>query len=527
MVLLIVMVVVAMLSYAGLSFLTNISVEHKASFFEGQQLQLEQALLSGVEYVKAFCEQSAQERDSAGGFGESSRIFEGVPVCDDPAFLGKYQFTVLVPERRRSIAGPRQFGVQSESAKLSLAAILEWESARSGSAREALLNLPGMTESIADSILDWMDEDDRPRAQGAEADYYAGLGLPYRPRNGVPFALEELLLVRGISRAQLFGESGSRQRDTVPRAATSVTGNNAWSGGELPWANFLTTYSAERNTSYDGRPRIYLNHPDLTQLHEQLREEFGQSVADFVVLLRQFGAESQASVQSPDQSASSRRSRWGRWGSRRRISADQEPTAEAEQTFPMQASDSAGSQVTIDFSQPLRFQLASPLDIVGTRVRVVRPNEENPRFIASPYTLEPSNLANYLPNWLDRTTTFREPVIRGRIDVMLAPAEVLRAIPGFDEAIVQRILSTRASGTEGRSSHRKSLAWLVTEGIVSVGQLRSMERYITARSDVFCAEIVATADQLPGLSLAARVIVDATNIPARQLYWKQWFISGE
>ena len=64
-----------------------------------------------------------------------------------------------------------------------------------------------MTEATAAAILDWIDADGNPRPGGAEEreEYYAGQGLPYEPRNGVPALLEELLLVRNVSRRALLG----------------------------------------------------------------------------------------------------------------------------------------------------------------------------------------------------------------------------------------------------------------------------------------------------------------------------------
>lgn len=48
-----------------------------------------------------------------------------------------------------------------------------------------------------DSTLDWLDDDDEVRPDGAEYQYYADRGL--RPRNGALRSVEELLLVRGIT----------------------------------------------------------------------------------------------------------------------------------------------------------------------------------------------------------------------------------------------------------------------------------------------------------------------------------------
>ena len=101
--------------------------------------------------------------------------------------------------------GEVRFGLQNESAKLHLAVLAEWERRAPGSAAAALLQLPGMSESTAAAILDWIDADGDPRPGGAEAEYYASQRLPYEPRNGVPALLEELLLVRDVSRQALFG----------------------------------------------------------------------------------------------------------------------------------------------------------------------------------------------------------------------------------------------------------------------------------------------------------------------------------
>ena len=56
---------------------------------------------------------------------------------------------------------------------------------------------------IVDSILDWTDEDDLHQLNGAEDDYYSKLEPPYRAKNGPLDRIEELLLVRGVTK-ELF-----------------------------------------------------------------------------------------------------------------------------------------------------------------------------------------------------------------------------------------------------------------------------------------------------------------------------------
>lgn len=60
-----------------------------------------------------------------------------------------------------------------------------------------------VAETIAASILDWLDEDDLHHVNGAEKDYYATFPEPYEPKNGPFETLEELTLVKGVT-PQIF-----------------------------------------------------------------------------------------------------------------------------------------------------------------------------------------------------------------------------------------------------------------------------------------------------------------------------------
>lgn len=54
-------------------------------------------------------------------------------------------------------------------------------------------------ETITDSLLDWLDNDDLHHMNGAEKDYYGSLPEPYEPKNGAFESLEELALVKGVT----------------------------------------------------------------------------------------------------------------------------------------------------------------------------------------------------------------------------------------------------------------------------------------------------------------------------------------
>lgn len=53
---------------------------------------------------------------------------------------------------------------------------------------------------LAHAIMDWRDEDDAEMLQGAERNYYKALAKPYEPRNDDFQSVEELQMVKGMTR---------------------------------------------------------------------------------------------------------------------------------------------------------------------------------------------------------------------------------------------------------------------------------------------------------------------------------------
>lgn len=85
--------------------------------------------------------------------------------------------------------------IQDEQGKIPLNALDEKQARR----MFAELGLSGEPLDIAtDSFLDWLDEDEEPRAHGAEQDYYAASHI--RARNGPLRSVAETGLIRGIGK---------------------------------------------------------------------------------------------------------------------------------------------------------------------------------------------------------------------------------------------------------------------------------------------------------------------------------------
>ena len=63
---------------------------------------------------------------------------------------------------------------------------------------------------IIDSLVDWLDPDDLESDGGAENSYYQSRSPAYSCRNGPVGFVEELLLIKGITPALLFGVEGKK-----------------------------------------------------------------------------------------------------------------------------------------------------------------------------------------------------------------------------------------------------------------------------------------------------------------------------
>lgn len=178
-VLLVVLVVIAMMTLATYTFCDRMLQHRRGAQVYGRQLQAEQLAASGCEVVRQFLAQEQVDIDYAGGVYDNPGIFGAILVLDDTVAMDRGRFAVVAPRIEDAAIGEVRYGLEDEAARINVNALLDMEKKKSGSGRTLLLTLPGMTEEIADAILDWIDEDDEPRQFGAEIDYYASLTPGY------------------------------------------------------------------------------------------------------------------------------------------------------------------------------------------------------------------------------------------------------------------------------------------------------------------------------------------------------------
>lgn len=76
---------------------------------------------------------------------------------------------------------------------------------------------PAAADSLVDAIKDWIDPDDKVTGFGAESAHYLSLKAPRACRNGPLASLEELLMVRGVTRELFYG---TREQPGISRYLT-------------------------------------------------------------------------------------------------------------------------------------------------------------------------------------------------------------------------------------------------------------------------------------------------------------------
>jgi hypothetical protein len=360
-----------------------------------------------------------------------------------------------------------------------------------------LMGLPGMTEDVADAILDWIDEDEEPRELGAELEYYTTLSTPYSPPNGPLQSVEELLLVRGVTPTLMFGADANRNGVLDPDEQQRF-GVTVETPGSLGWASYLTVHGAEANKRRDGSFRVNVNQDDMEILYEQLTESLDNDLyASYIVAYRIAGQPS-ASTAGLDTGAAV--------GLEQALaqSQSQGPT---ETWVPDQLKrlDRSGGEGTT---------LTRILDLIDSKVTIG--GVENAVTYSSPFPNDPIAMEVYMPILMDALSTQDVDVIPGRINLNECPAELLYGIPSLTEESVQEILELRE--VESDDLNRQHETWPLVEGIVTLSEMKTLIPMLTGGGDVYRAQIVGYFES--GASHRAEIVIDATTVNPKVVAWR-------
>ncbi len=514
-ILLTVLVVVALLTLTGMKFYEWSFAEHRATRSAIRQTQTRLNAESATEFIKYLLTEDDSTTYSLGGLTNNPTRFQGVLMEDSDAAALRSRFSVLSPAIKNGVYDGVRFGLEDESSRLNLNALLIAD-ARMPDAnvgRSMLMGLPGMTESIADAILDWIDADDTPRPMGAEVTYYSALSPPYAPQNGPLESLDQLLLVRDVTATMLYG--ADRNRNGVIDAgenAEALLATPEASQGELNrgWSAYLSVYSAEQNRRVDGRPKIDVNQEDLQQLEIELMEVFNTEQTNFILAYRQGGPYDETTGSTGTLGSA------GTGGSTSPPSSGS-PTAGSGGAG-SGSTDAGGSEETvtadsieIDFDAGGSVPIETILDLVGTNTRVTQKGDTQRSIVETPFPNEPGAMSTFLPLMMDNLTATAEEVLPGRLNINQAPRVLLESIPGMPLEIVEQILSVRDFEPAPEVLNRQYETWLLVEGLVTLDQMKQLMPLVNAGGDVYRAQIVGYYEA-EGPATRLEVLVDNTGV---------------
>lgn len=444
-----VLMIIVVLSLVAYRFADAMAGEQQVAFRAGEAAQAKAFAISGIHYAMGVLADPASmsnvcNDDPYDNYG----AFANIPVSNDGPRGGGRFAIVSVTESDGNASSERyiqRYGVTDEAGKINLNTMMRIDS--SGEAlRAMLILLPNMSEDVADAITDWLDSDDDQRASGAESAAYPN----YRPRNGPINTLDELLLVRGVTTANLYGND--RNRNGV-QDADEADGNDFSRG----WSDYLTVYGHELNVDSAGQPRLYVNDADLATTHKNLAAIVGQDLADYTIAYRMYS-------QSSSLTAPSGNTRTG-------TAADLRAAVEASLANPR-----------------ARRQVRNSM-LVMTNTRVTLPRASNapqnqPDIVVNCPLNDATYLKSVLPTLMDKVTAKSNYELNPRINVNTCPPTLLRVLPGVTEEDVAASVAARAT-LDPLSAEYRTGAWLHTQAGMRLEIFKAIETYVTGYTQMY------------------------------------------
>jgi type II secretory pathway component PulK len=502
-ILLAVLVVVVLLTLAAYQYSELVTAEYRAADSYARSSQARAFAASGVHYVAAIVGNSTNFTNLLNGnSSDNPTVFQGVIVApsDQPRFQGRFSIvSPLGPDDSASSTKSFRYGLTDEGGKINVNALMNV--GNGAKLPSILMNVPNMTQEIANCIVDWIDSNDDPTLPGgAENDYYSGLSPPYRCKNGPLDSPEEMLLIKGITPPLFLGNDLNRNGILDPGEddGTGVV-NQGWSA-------YLTCYgSRQPNVANDGTARVWINDPNLNTLRQNLQTALGsdaQELINYIMLCRLHG---------PPTPMTGTRGPTGVSANNRTLALQQLET---------ELQNPPASKPAI----PNRFSLVNsyvnvPIRMGGTPPRTIQYQ------YSSPLTLgDSSTLQQLLPILLDKVWTSNDTKIPARINVNTAPRAVLTALMAafnLPDAGVQSIIDNRPSPGSPDASDPifQTPAWLITKANFSPTDLGTLDQFITASSQVYRIQSIGYFDG-GGPTARIEAVIDGNNQRPRIVSWR-------
>ena len=483
-VLIAVLVVVASLSLAGYHYSDSMVSEYKASENAHRNVQARTFAASGVHYTAALL--SNPENFAAvlnGNPWNNPNMFQNIEI--DPGSNLKGRFSIIAPpapDDNSDLTVP-YYGVGDEGGKINPNMLMKIDPTGQR-LHDVLVLLPNMTEDIANCIVAWMGGSVGVTNGGAGNDVYSAMSPPYRAKGGPIDSIDELLLVRGVTRDLLYGTDFNRNG--------SQEGNESGSNGfDRGWSGYLTVHSREPNSDVLGVPYIFLNtvfsaldDTAMKQVYDGLTAgQVSDDMAKFIILYRQYKTTARKAGSTPAKG------------------------------------ETHGTLGEITLAVRSGQTITSVYDLIDIEIVV------NKKILASPLTSKDGSqfAAVFAAATMIDPTDATNPQYKelGRLNVMTAPRAVLAAFPELTPADVDNIITARPklSTTDAPDPAFASPIWLNTKASVKVSTLKKLEKYVTTRTQVYRFQAVGYFEG-KGPAIRIEAVIDTNAGRPRILMWR-------
>ncbi len=435
------MVIISLAGMIAVSLLFRARAELHGEVATRNGQQAYQAAQSGIAQARSVLQQF---RNDPSIWLDNEGVFKNQLVFSDGS--AKWYFTVYAPDTDNG--SDIRYGVIDEAGKINVNTADE----------KTLLALPGMDQPLVDSLLDWLDSDDTPRANGAEIEYYGTLQpIPYYARNGTLSTIDELMFVKGFDASLVMGEDFNlngildANEDDGDELHPPDDGNGQLNQG---LTGLLTTVSYEFDVDNEGEARVNIN--DVSDDNCEKMKSAGIS-DQTIKFLKLYLAEGNT-VGNP---------------------ADLlEMKYELKQDHDEAKYPGAKKGVTISSG------------VGGDKLAIV----------------------------MDKLTCQaggKTRTLAGLLNINSASVKVLASLPQIDENLAQQIVSERSPS----GSDYETIAWLFTKSLVDAETFKAIAPILTARSFQFRIRCVGFG--LPsGQFCVLEAVVDLANEQAKILYMR-------
>ncbi len=516
---LVVCVLLLILISAAYLFSERMLISNVASTGALQARQANSLSESGIAYTRAKIQSAFQSDQGKVEWPEqwTGEVRSTVPRSDQQdkrdQLFGEFQVSCWDHERSAWIPG-----VADESCKLNLNH-LPLDKLYAPEARRMLMCIPRMTLAIADSILDWMDEDEEQREFGAESSYYQSKSAGAKARNQRLEQLEDLLGVRGMTPELLYGSRASSPWSSEPIVnfpLKSLDSMSSSSGRErLGFSAFLTVNGGPSVYRADGEKKVLVNQDDLVQLFDDLERVLGEDIATYVVAYRMVGPKDKTILVKDEFALDAAEQTRQRAAQQRGENVESEQDASAltrvEQRGPLMIDTDGG------------FLVRSAYDLVG--VSVEYQSEDGSLLLESPWPENDYTFDQLLPKINEQLSFVLGTPVLAQVNVNQSPEQVLFAVPGMLPDVVNRIVTSRDQlgiyrySSEARISGKQYMAidWLRRSGTLDLKEMRLFAPYFTNVGNAF--HFMSTGISHPNKHHAHReIILDFRYKPSRVVF---------